>query len=69
MKVGDMVKVVSICDDEGDNRFVGRVGRIVKRGLGQAGVGDSYTDPFWTVNVVGLGKDGFWTEELKFLAE
>ena len=75
MKVGDLVQIVSLEDDcaawlecELTRKFVGRFGFVVASEAGTGGVGDSPDDPLWIVEVSGLGKDGFWGEELKFVA-
>lgn len=78
---GDLVEVIGIADDEitvnkvFDSsdvpmmKFVGRVGRIVEvKTGGFMSVGNTPKDPLYVVHVPALGRDGFWSEELKKLA-
>ena len=46
--------------------YLGLVGEVVRRefGSGKWPVGESPTDPFYTVKTF-KGTDGFWTEELE----
>jgi hypothetical protein len=47
-------------------QFIGRVGRIVEEKIGgEMPVGNNNRDPLYVVEVPGLGRDGFWGEELK----
>lgn len=73
---GDMVMVAGIVDardvfcggePKTTFKFVGRVGRIVDVLTG-GNVGESVDDPFYIVEVPVLGRDGFFTEELRRLA-
>jgi hypothetical protein len=73
---GTLVKVLGVFDADRvvgpgpeTKQFIGRVGRVVEVDTGRrGGVGQSPRDPFYVVNVPGLGDDGFWEEELVILA-
>jgi hypothetical protein len=68
-QIGDRVRVVKLADGHGDERFVGRIGRVVDEAVClAAGVGESDDDPFYTVAVERIGTDGFWGEELELVS-
>jgi hypothetical protein len=75
MKPGYLVRVLGIVDaddlrgPEGGQvnceRFVGKVGVVRGVAFSGMGVGESAKDPALLVEVPGLGRDLFWTEEVR----
>jgi len=64
LQVGTKVKIVKLSDESANVKFLGRVGTI-RRVQIDAGVGETEYDPFYQVAVRGVGRDGFWREEMQ----
>ena len=64
-QVGDVVRVVSICDDAGDRGAIGSIG-VVDHLDYDSGCGETYPDdPMISVKGCGI----FWSEELETAEE
>lgn len=61
---GEHVTVTSLIDKQGDSRFVGKRGVVIRR-MTEPISGESVEDPGYLVAFHGLGRDLFWPEELE----
>jgi hypothetical protein len=66
-RVGDRVKIIDTCDEFSPVGFLGFVGTITAVHRGDAGVGDTFKDPYFEVTIgdAAFPRDGFWSEELR----